>query len=98
MGLDSTFEKLAGILDDIADHEFDNFKWHLKREIWNGIDPIKTSKLERAERLDIVDLMVQKYQVAGAITVTMIIMEKIKRNDLVKKLSEPSPEAPVEGQ
>ncbi|XP_032422581.1 NACHT, LRR and PYD domains-containing protein 3-like isoform X1 [Xiphophorus hellerii] len=89
-------EKLAGILDDIADHEFDNFKWHLKREIWNGIDPIKTSKLERAERLDVVDLMVQKYQVAGAVTVTRIVMEKIKRNDLVKKLSEPSPEAPVE--
>ncbi|XP_043987248.1 NACHT, LRR and PYD domains-containing protein 3-like isoform X2 [Gambusia affinis] len=88
-------EKLAGILDDIADHEFDNFKWHLKREMWNGIDPIKISKLERAERLDIVDLMVQKYEAAGALTVARIIMEKIKRNDLVKKLSEPSPEAPV---
>ncbi|XP_054915966.1 NACHT, LRR and PYD domains-containing protein 3-like isoform X2 [Poeciliopsis prolifica] len=89
-------ERLAGILDDIVDNEFGSFKWHLKREIWNGMDPIKASKLEKAERLDVVDLMVQTYQFAGAVIVMRTILEKIKRIDLVKKLSDPSPEAAVE--
>uniref|UniRef100_A0A3B3VUF3 Pyrin domain-containing protein n=1 Tax=Poecilia latipinna TaxID=48699 RepID=A0A3B3VUF3_9TELE len=90
---------LAGILDDIVDDEFRRFKWHLEKETWNGMEPIKTSKLDRAERHDVVDLMVQKYQFAGAVMVMGIIMEKINRNDLVKKLSDLSLEAAVvEGQ
>ncbi|XP_014898822.1 NACHT, LRR and PYD domains-containing protein 3-like isoform X2 [Poecilia latipinna] len=88
-------EKLAGILDDIVDDEFRRFKWHLEKETWNGMEPIKTSKLDRAERHDVVDLMVQKYQFAGAVMVMGIIMEKINRNDLVKKLSDLSLEAAV---
>uniref|UniRef100_A0A3B3WUA6 NACHT domain-containing protein n=1 Tax=Poecilia mexicana TaxID=48701 RepID=A0A3B3WUA6_9TELE len=81
-------EKLAGILDDIVDDEFRRFKWLLEKETWNGMESIKSSKLEKAERCDVVDLMVQKYQFAGAVMVMGIIMEKINRNDLVKKLSD----------
>ncbi|XP_014823554.1 PREDICTED: NACHT, LRR and PYD domains-containing protein 3-like isoform X1 [Poecilia mexicana] len=88
-------EKLAGILDDIVDDEFRRFKWLLEKETWNGMESIKSSKLEKAERCDVVDLMVQKYQFAGAVMVMGIIMEKINRNDLVKKLSDLSLEAAV---
>ncbi|KAM4731858.1 NACHT, LRR and PYD domains-containing protein 3-like isoform 2-T3 [Anableps anableps] len=89
-------ENLVDVLDDITDDEFTSFKWHLKKETWNGMDPIKTIKLQRAERLDIVDLMVQKYQLTGAVMVMVIILKKIDRNDLVKKLSDLIPEAAAE--
>ncbi|KAM4543715.1 uncharacterized protein V3H82_021606 [Fundulus diaphanus] len=81
-------EKLADILDEISDEEFTTFKWHLKKETWNGIDPIKPTKLQRAERLELVDLMVQKYQLDGAATVMANMMKKLSRNDLVKMLTD----------
>uniref|UniRef100_A0A3P9QB43 NACHT domain-containing protein n=1 Tax=Poecilia reticulata TaxID=8081 RepID=A0A3P9QB43_POERE len=59
-------EKLAGILNDIVDEEFGHFKWHLKKETWNGMVPIKTSKLEWAERRDVVDLMCLREGIAEA--------------------------------
>ncbi|MEQ2219658.1 hypothetical protein XENOCAPTIV_021457 [Xenoophorus captivus] len=86
-------EGLIDVLDDISDDEFTTFKWHLKKETWKGIDPIKTTKLQRAQRLDVVDLMVQKYQLNGAMMVMMNVFKKINRNDLVKKLMDLSPEA-----
>ncbi|XP_053198757.1 NLR family CARD domain-containing protein 3-like [Scomber japonicus] len=77
---------LLNILDDLTDNEFENFKWSLKYEKVGDITPIKESQLEKAERRNVVDLMVQKYEFAGAVEVTKSVLKKISRNDLVTKL------------
>ncbi|XP_067436667.1 NACHT, LRR and PYD domains-containing protein 14-like isoform X4 [Thunnus thynnus] len=77
---------LLNILDDLRDNEFDNFKWHLKDEKVGDIPPIKENPLSKAERRDTVDLMVQKYEFAGAVEVLKSILKTISRNDLVRKL------------
>ena len=82
-----TKSDLLNILDDLNDDEFKNFKWYLKDEKVGDTEPIKESRLSKAERRDVVDLMVQKYEFAGAVEVFESILKKINRNDLVTKLS-----------
>lgn len=77
---------LVNILEDITDEEFKTFKWNLKKERFRDIEPIKVTRLSTAERCDAVDLMVQKYDMDGAVQVMESIFKKINRNDLVKKL------------
>eukprot|EP00064_Thunnus_orientalis_P014058 superscaffoldBa00002392_g14099 len=77
---------LLNILEDLGDNEFGKFKWSLKYEKVSDITPIKESQLMKAERRDAVDLMMQKYEFAGAVDVIKSILTKINRNDLVRKL------------
>eukprot|EP00064_Thunnus_orientalis_P016615 superscaffoldBa00003334_g16683 len=77
---------LLNILDDLGDDEFEKFKWSLKYEKVGDIPPIKESQLSKAERRNVVDLMVQKYEFAGAVEVIKSILKKISRNDLVREL------------
>ncbi|XP_038139758.1 uncharacterized protein si:ch211-114l13.9 [Cyprinodon tularosa] len=79
-------ENLSDFLDELTDDEFRKFKWHLKKETWKGITPIKQALLDKSDRLDTVDLMAQKYQLSGAATVMGIILQKMSRNDLVSKI------------
>uniref|UniRef100_A0A8P4K214 Pyrin domain-containing protein n=1 Tax=Dicentrarchus labrax TaxID=13489 RepID=A0A8P4K214_DICLA len=72
-------------LEDLTADEFKTFKWYLRLE---GNKSIKRSKLEGAERRDTVDLMVNTYTPHGALKVTMKILKKISRNDLVQSLSD----------
>ncbi|XP_053169825.1 uncharacterized protein LOC128353172 [Scomber japonicus] len=78
---------LLHILNDLSEDDFKNFKWFLKIEKKGDIEPIQWAQLEKAERRDVVDLMVQKYELAGAVEVMKSVLKKISRNDLVKKLS-----------
>ncbi|KAM4718419.1 uncharacterized protein FYW61_016252 [Anableps anableps] len=89
-------ENLAEILDDISDEEFTTFKWYLKKETWKGMEPIKTKKLQTAERLEVVDLMVQKYNLSEAMMIMVNLFKKINRNDLVKKLTDLLPQTAAE--
>ena len=73
-------EELLKTLMDLTEEEFKKFKWFLKH------DDIPVARLERADRLDTVDLTVQKYQGPGALTVFLKVLEKISRNDLVQSL------------
>ncbi|XP_030264900.1 protein NLRC3-like isoform X1 [Sparus aurata] len=83
-----TPEDIFNTLEDLKVDEFKDFKWHLKLpDILEGYQPIKQSRLERAERRDTVDLMVNTFTLDGALKVTKKILEKIKRNDLVQSLS-----------
>ncbi|XP_039463486.1 uncharacterized protein LOC120436496 [Oreochromis aureus] len=58
---------LLDILKDLSDDVFSDFKWHLKIKEWNDMPPIKESDLFEAKRTTTVDLMVQKYQITGAV-------------------------------
>lgn len=83
-------EDFNNILLDLTDKQFKNFKWHLKRLTWNEHQPIKPSELEKAERDDTVDLMVQKYESSGTVEVMKLILQKIQRNDLARSLQSPA--------
>ncbi|KAM7419951.1 hypothetical protein PAMA_016856 [Pampus argenteus] len=84
-------EDLLNTLEDMREQEFKDFKWYLQQpDILAGYQPIKTSRLETAERRDTVDLMVQTYQLHGALKVTKKLLEKINRNDLLQSLSDSS--------
>nr|XP_028268042.1 caspase recruitment domain-containing protein 18 [Parambassis ranga] len=79
-------EDLIDILGDLDEEQFQSFKWYLKAVKWNDISPIQVNQLSKAERLQTVDLMVQKYEEPGALEVTTIVLKKISRNDLMKKV------------
>ncbi|XP_037605837.1 NLR family CARD domain-containing protein 3-like [Sebastes umbrosus] len=77
--------KIFEILEQLKADQFKSFKWHLQLGVRIGFPPIPISKLENADRMDAVDLMVQTYH-KNTTTVTRIILEEIQRNDLVEKL------------
>ncbi|XP_070778500.1 protein NLRC3-like [Enoplosus armatus] len=86
-----TAEDLLNTLKDLRDEEFKDFRWFLQQpDILEGYQTIKVSKLETAERRDTVDLMVNAYELHGALKVTKKVLEKINRNDLVQSLSDSS--------
>ncbi|XP_039462755.1 NACHT, LRR and PYD domains-containing protein 12-like [Oreochromis aureus] len=75
-------EWLWETLETLGTEELKNFKWCLQNvtESKDGFKPIKKSRLENADRLDTVDLMVQMYDTKTA-EVTKKILRKIKRNE-----------------
>lgn len=80
-------EKLLKTLQCLKKEEFKNFKWYLKMPVLE-FPGIPVAHLEEADRCKTVDLMVQNYQGCGALGVTLEVLGKIHRNDLVQDLSE----------
>ncbi|XP_053193572.1 NACHT, LRR and PYD domains-containing protein 12-like [Scomber japonicus] len=78
-----TKENLLNTLEELREKEFEDFKWFLKDESHQAI---KASRLENAERRHTVDLMVQTYQLPGAVEVTKKLLKKINRNDVLQSL------------
>lgn len=78
-------EELWKSLEHLTDEYFKQFKWFLKQDD-DDSSAIPASQLERADRQDTVDLMVQTYGPTKAWEVTMKVLEKINRNDLVLNL------------
>lgn len=84
----SNIELLFGVLQDLGNEELKHFQWFLKQAgIVEGFPVILKSQLEEADRQDTVDLMVQTYSLAGALQITVEVLKKISRNDLVECLS-----------
>ncbi|XP_044042745.1 E3 ubiquitin-protein ligase TRIM21-like isoform X2 [Siniperca chuatsi] len=84
-------EELWETLQELEENEFKHFKWFLKQDgILEGFSGIPAARLEKAERQNTVDLMVQKYHGPGALKVTLTVLEKISRNDLVQRLENSS--------
>ncbi|XP_051245046.1 NACHT, LRR and PYD domains-containing protein 12 isoform X2 [Dicentrarchus labrax] len=83
----SVTELLLGTLDDLGDEELKIFKWFLQQaEILEDFPAIPKSHLEKADRLDTLDLIVQTYN-EQSVEVTKRVLTKINRNDLVQSLS-----------
>ncbi|XP_071359152.1 uncharacterized protein [Trachinotus anak] len=79
--------ELLKILQDLKEDQFKLFKFYMKDDsILEGLSKIPQATLEKAERPDMVDIMLQKYQDRGALKVTLKVLEKIDRNDLVERL------------
>eukprot|EP00064_Thunnus_orientalis_P024004 superscaffoldBa00009712_g24271 len=89
-------EELLNTLEDLKEDEFKKFKWFLEQDgVLEGFKGIPLAQLEKAERQDTVDLMVQTHQDPGALQLTMKVLEKISRKDLVQRLQN-SPSGPKE--
>ena len=75
----SVKEVFLKTLEELGDDEFERFKWFLQNRVdW--------SELEKADRLETVDKIIQSYDQQSAEAVEKFL-EKINRNDLVMKLS-----------
>lgn len=80
-------ELLLETLDNLGDEELKIFKWFLQQaEILEDFPAIPKSHLERADRSDTLDLIVQTYN-EQSVEVTKKVLTKIKRNDLVQSLA-----------
>lgn len=87
-----TSEDLLNTLEDLGDEEFDKFKWFLQHgDVLRGRPAIRKSRLETSKRLETVDLIIQTYELQGALEVTKVVLERINRNDLLQSFSVSSP-------
>ncbi|XP_030265014.1 NLR family CARD domain-containing protein 3-like, partial [Sparus aurata] len=99
-GRGATLKKvdLLKILKDLKIEEFKEFKWHLEdRDFMKNYDykSIAAADLENADRLETVDLMVNNYELHGAVKVTKEVLKEIPRMDLLQNLSASSSESEV---
>eukprot|EP00064_Thunnus_orientalis_P024386 superscaffoldBa00010380_g24678 len=79
--------ELLKTLKELRDDEFRNFKWYLQEsDILEGSSGISKSDLDKADRSDTVDKIVETYN-QQSVEVVKKTLEKINRNDLVEKLS-----------
>ncbi|XP_033988359.1 tripartite motif-containing protein 16-like [Trematomus bernacchii] len=76
---------LLTILESLKEEEFKKFNWCLEEEVL-GFPGIPESRLQKADRIDTVRLMLQHYD-TNTIKVTRDVLNKIQRNDLENKLS-----------
>lgn len=81
-------ETLLNTLEDLTNEEYIKFKWYLKEgDFHEGFPGIRESRLEKAERHKVVDLMEQTY-CCKAPRITIGILKDMNRNDLAQKLQE----------
>ncbi|XP_034750011.1 NACHT, LRR and PYD domains-containing protein 12-like isoform X2 [Etheostoma cragini] len=84
-------ELLLETLDDLGQEELKIFKWFLQQaEILEDLPAIPKCRLEKADKLDTLDLIVQTYN-EQSVQVTKTVLTKINRNDLVQNLSNIGP-------
>ncbi|KAL7373756.1 hypothetical protein ABVT39_014157 [Epinephelus coioides] len=81
-------EVILKTLENLGDKDFKKFKWYLKQKVLEGYPVIPICRLEKADRMNTVDEMVQTYTM-NAIKVTRIILRKMDRNELVENLPKP---------
>ncbi|KAM4598577.1 protein NLRC3-like [Polymixia lowei] len=81
-------EHLFRTLKDLGGEELKEFQWFLSQDdVLPGFPAIPKSLLEKANRPATVDQMVQTYGHNGALEITLEVLEKISRNDLVQRLT-----------
>lgn len=67
-------EEFWKTLEKIREDDLKNFEWFLKQDDnLEGFSGIPEARLEKADRQDTVDLMVQNYQGPGALKVTLMV-------------------------
>ncbi|XP_029918713.1 NACHT, LRR and PYD domains-containing protein 12-like [Myripristis murdjan] len=80
-------ELLLRVLEDLGNEELKEFQWFLQQsDILKDFRAIPKSRLEKADRQDTLDVMVQTYE-NDAVKVTQMVLSKMNRNDLVQHLT-----------
>ncbi|KAM3598947.1 uncharacterized protein V6R79_024536 [Siganus canaliculatus] len=77
---------LLEALEELEEEELKKFKWFLHQETVEKVPSIPKSRLDGADRLDTVELMVQTYRDLS-VELTKRVLAKICRNDLAHSLS-----------
>ena len=83
METDATLKHwLLDMLENLGTKQFKYFQWCLQNvdESTDGFKPIKKSRLENADRLDTVDIMVHVYS-TDTREVTERILQKVRKNE-----------------
>ncbi|XP_033182521.1 NACHT, LRR and PYD domains-containing protein 3-like [Anabas testudineus] len=76
----SVQEELLDMLEDLGEEELKKFQWHLQNvKLPDGLHNIKKSKLEKADRLETVNVMFQMYS-DKVLEVAKLILQKMKPN------------------
>lgn len=89
-------ELVLRALKDLGDSELKEFKWYLqKSEVLGGLPIISKSRIDKADRTETVDQMLQTY-CGSTLDVTKKVLRKLERNDLVRVLADQNGE-PVSG-
>lgn len=71
--------ELLETLGDLTEKELKLFKWYLQKpETLDGLPAIPKSDLQTADKLEIVNLMINKYKPDNALGVTKKILDKVK--------------------
>uniref|UniRef100_A0A3B3VZV7 NACHT, LRR and PYD domains-containing protein 12-like n=1 Tax=Poecilia latipinna TaxID=48699 RepID=A0A3B3VZV7_9TELE len=80
-------ELILRALKDLGDTELKEFKWYLqKSEVLGDFPIIPKSRIDKADRTDTVDQMIQTY-CESTLEVTKKVLRKLERNDLVQVLA-----------
>lgn len=83
-------KRILEMLEQLKQEELNTFKWHLHNsDIEAGFPCIPKCKLEKTNMLELVDLIIQTYW-EKTVEITTRVFKKMKRNDLVKILSDSS--------
>ncbi|XP_007574829.2 NACHT, LRR and PYD domains-containing protein 12-like [Poecilia formosa] len=90
-------ELVLRALKDLGDTELKEFKWYLqKSEVLGDFPIIPKSRIDKADRTDTVDQMIQTY-CESTLEVTKKVLRKLERNDLVQVLAGQNGEPMSEG-
>ncbi|XP_037642068.1 uncharacterized protein LOC119497756 isoform X2 [Sebastes umbrosus] len=82
--------RLLKMLENLKQEEFEGFKWNLQdKHLLAGLPCIPCHLLEKSDRFDLVNLMLQTYS-QQSVEVTKKVFKEIYRNDLVQELSDTS--------
>ncbi|XP_029901936.1 NACHT, LRR and PYD domains-containing protein 12-like [Myripristis murdjan] len=87
-------EILLATLEDLQESELRTFKWYLCSDVLQDHRKIPRCQIEGADRMDVVDLLVETYGSDSAIAVTLDILPRMKLNEQAKTLKEKSREVP----
>lgn len=75
-------QQLLETLEDLGEEQLKRFQWYLQNpELLNGFPNIKKYRLENADRLKTVDLMIDTHTSTNAMEVANMILKKIKMNE-----------------
>ncbi|KAM9454644.1 apoptosis-associated speck-like protein containing a CARD isoform 2-T3 [Clarias gariepinus] len=75
-------------LDELKQDDFERFKTSLTGTIVEGFELIPCSKLEKANQINVVDLMVSQYGPAETVDITVKVLRDIGQNHLAMDLEE----------
>ncbi|XP_035262481.1 NACHT, LRR and PYD domains-containing protein 3-like isoform X2 [Anguilla anguilla] len=89
-------DSILEILEELSKEEFKKLTFYLNDQVLKGCRPIPRSQLEDKDRTDVVRLMKSSYG-NRMVEITLEILKKISRNDLILKLeSDPENETCAE--
>ncbi|XP_039213773.1 E3 ubiquitin-protein ligase TRIM39-like [Crotalus tigris] len=85
--------KLVDYFEELSEEEFEKFKMHLEDyPVEKGYKPIRRSKTEKAAHIEIARYMIETYDDAKALKMTVSILDRINKKDLAARIQNEMPE------